>query len=50
MYMGTYDLLAIIIALLSSITVMVLAIRQNSQLQRENLNLRRKIRIDRQAR
>jgi hypothetical protein len=50
MYFGTYDLLAISIALISSMVVTMLAIRQNAQLQRDNINLRRKIRLDRELR
>lgn len=50
MYLGTYDLLALSIALVSSIVVLTLTIRQNMQLQRDNINLRRKINIDKQLR
>lgn len=50
MYLGTYDLLAVSIALVSSIVVITLAIRQNMELQRDNINLRRKLNIERQAR
>jgi hypothetical protein len=50
MYLGTYDLLALSIALVSSIIVLTLTIRQNMQLQRDNINLRRKIRVDKEAR
>lgn len=50
MYLGTYDLLAVIIALVGSIVVVTLSIRQNMELQRENINLRRKIRMDKEAR
>lgn len=46
MYLGTYDLLAVSIALVSSIVVLTLTIRQNIQLQRDNINLRRKINMD----
>jgi len=50
MYLGTYDLLAVIIALVGSIVVVTLSIKQNMELQRENINLRRKIRMDKEAR
>jgi hypothetical protein len=50
MYLGTGDLLALSIALVSSIVVVTLAIRQNMELQRENINLRRKLNIERTAR
>jgi hypothetical protein len=50
MYLGTYDLLAVSIALVSSIIVLTLALRQNIQLQRDNTNLRRKINMDKQLR
>lgn len=50
MYLGTYDLLAVSIALVSSIVVLTLTLRQNIQLQRDNINLRRKINMDKQLR
>jgi hypothetical protein len=50
MYLGTYDLLALSIAMVSSIIVLTLAIRQNIALQRDNVNLRRKINVDKQLR
>jgi hypothetical protein len=50
MYLGTYDLLAISIAMVSSIVLITLTIRQNIALQRDNINLRRKIRMDKEAR
>ena len=50
MYLGTYDLLAVSIALVSSIVVITLAIKQNMELQRDNINLRRKLNIERTAR
>jgi hypothetical protein len=50
MYLGTYDLLALSIAMVSSIVVLTLAIRQNIALQRDNVNLRRKINMDKQLR
>jgi hypothetical protein len=50
MYLGTYDLLALSIAMVSSIVVLTLAIRQNIALQRDNINLRRKINMDKQLR
>jgi hypothetical protein len=50
MYLGAGDLLAVCIALVGSIVVVTVSIRQNMELQRENINLRRKIRIDKEAR
>jgi hypothetical protein len=50
MYLGTYDLLAVSIALVSSIVVLTLALRQNMELQRDNTNLRRKLNMERMAR
>jgi hypothetical protein len=50
MYLGTYDLLAVSIAMVSSIVLITLTIRQNMQLQRDNTNLRRKINMDKQLR
>jgi hypothetical protein len=50
MYLGTYDLLAVSIALVSSIVLITLTIRQNMALQRDNINLRRKINMDKQLR
>jgi hypothetical protein len=50
MYLGTYDLLAISIALVSSIVVLTLALKQNMELQRDNTNLRRKLNMERMAR
>jgi hypothetical protein len=50
MYLGTYDLLAVCIALVSSIVVLTLTLRQNIELQRDNVNLRRKINMDKQLR
>ncbi len=50
MYLGTYDLLAVSIALVSSIVLITLTIRQNMELQRDNINLRRKINMDKQLR
>jgi multisubunit Na+/H+ antiporter MnhC subunit len=49
MYIGTLDILAIIIAMSTSITVIVLAVRQNAELHRDNINLRRKLRMEKQA-
>lgn len=49
MYIGMWDILAIIIAMSTSITVVVLAIRQNAELHKDNINLRRKLRMERQA-
>lgn len=39
--MTLYDLIAIVIALGTSLTLMALALKQNAQLQRENLWLRK---------
>lgn len=50
MYLGTGDLLAVSIALVSSIVLITLTIKQNMELQRDNINLRRKINIDKQLR
>ena len=50
MYLGTYDLLALSIAMVSSIVLITLTIRQNIALQRDNINLRRKINMDKQLR
>ena len=50
MYLGTYDLLAVIIALVGSIVVVTLSIKQNMELQRDNINLRRKLNMERTAR
>lgn len=50
MYLETYDLLAVSIALVCSIVVTTLAIRQNMHLQRDNMNLRRKLNIERMNR
>jgi hypothetical protein len=50
MYLGTGDLLAVCIALVGSIVVVTLSIRQNMELQRDNINLRRKLNIERTAR
>jgi hypothetical protein len=50
MYIGTLDILAVIIAMSTSITVIVLAVRQNAELHRDNINLRRKLNMERIAR
>jgi multisubunit Na+/H+ antiporter MnhC subunit len=50
MYIGTLDILAIIIAMSTSITVIVLAVRQNAELHKDNINLRRKLNMERIAR
>ncbi len=50
MYIGTLDILAIIIAMSTSITVIVLAVRQNAELYKDNINLRRKLNMERIAR
>ena len=50
MYIGTLDILAVIIAMSTSITVIVLAVRHNAELHRDNINLRRKLNMERIAR
>ncbi len=50
MYIGTLDILAVIIAMSTSITVIVLAVRQNAELHKDNINLRRKLNMERIAR
>jgi hypothetical protein len=50
MYIGATEMLAIIIALVGAMTVIYITIRQNIELQRDNINLRRKIRVDKDAR
>ena len=48
MVITTLDLVAITIAMASSITVMILFWRQNITLQRDNMNLRRLLRVERE--
>ena len=48
MILTTLDLIAITIAMSSSITVMILFWRQNMALQRDNTNLRRLLRVERE--
>jgi hypothetical protein len=48
MLLESLDLIAIIIALSTSIIVIVLSVRQNMLLQRENMNLRRLLRQERE--
>ena len=48
MVITTLDLIAITIAMASSITVMILFWRQNMTLQRDNINLRRLLRVERE--
>lgn len=48
MVITTLDLIAITIAMASSITVMILFWRQNMTLQRDNMNLRRLLRVERE--
>ncbi len=50
MYIGATEILAIIIALVGAMTVIYITIKQNMELQRDNINLRRKIRVDKDAR
>lgn len=44
MLLESWDILALIIAMSTSIVVITLAIRQNAVLTRENINLRRALR------
>jgi hypothetical protein len=48
MIVTALDLVAITIAMASSITVMILFWRQNMSLQRDNMNLRRLLRVERE--
>ena len=48
MIITAIDLVAITIAMASSITVMILFWRQNMALQRDNINLRRLLRVERE--
>lgn len=50
MYLDSWDLLALLIAMSTSIVVITLAIKQNAALTKDNLNLRRKLRMEMQAR
>ena len=50
MLLDSMTMLAILIALSTSIVVMTLAIRQNMELTRDNVNLRRLLKSERQAR
>ena len=50
MLLDSMTMLAILIALTTSIAVITLAIRQNAVLHRENTNLRRALRMEKQAR
>ena len=50
MLLGAGDILALIIAMSTSIVVLMLAIRQNAVLHKDNVNLRRALRIEKQAR
>jgi hypothetical protein len=49
MLLDSFAMLAILIALTTSVAVITLAIRQNAVLTRENINLRRKLRNIRTA-
>jgi regulator of replication initiation timing len=44
MYLGTGDIIAIIIALGTALTVLGLAVRDNARLQKENKRLRMRVR------
>ena len=48
MVLESLDLIAITIALSTSIIVIAMSVRQNMLLQRENLNLRRLLRLERE--
>jgi hypothetical protein len=50
MLLDSWDLLALLIALTTSISVITLAIRQNAVLTRQNIKLRRLLTIEKQAR
>ena len=50
MLLDSMTMLAILIALTTSIVVITLAIRQNMLLMKENTNLRRALRTEKQAR
>ena len=50
MLLDSMTLLAIMIALITSVAVLTLAIRQNAVLHRDNMNLRRALRIEKQGR
>ena len=50
MLLDSWDLLALLIALISSVSVITLAIRQNAVLTRQNIKLRRLLAIEKQAR
>lgn len=50
MLLDSWDLLALLIALISSVSVITLAIRQNAVLTRQNIKLRRLLATERQAR
>ena len=50
MLFDSMTILAMLIALTTSIIVITLAIKQNAVLQRDNMNLRRALRIEKQGR
>ena len=50
MLLDSWDMLALLIALTTSISVITLAIRQNAVLTRQNIKLRRLLTIEKQAR
>ena len=50
MLLDSWDLLALLIALTTSISVITLAIRQNAVLTKQNIKLRRLLAIEKQAR
>ena len=50
MLLDSWDMLGLLIALISSVSVITLAIRQNAVLTRQNIKLRRLLAAERQAR
>lgn len=50
MLLDSWDMLGLLIALISSVSVITLAIRQNAVLTRQNIKLRRLLATERQAR
>jgi hypothetical protein len=50
MLLDSWDMLALLIALTTSISVITLAIRQNAVLTKQNIKLRRLLTIEKQAR
>ena len=50
MLLDSWDMLGLLIALISSVSVITLEIRQNAVLTRQNIKLRRLLATERQAR